>query len=739
MAVVRLSSFSSSPPTLVAENLGGLAPGLKALLEKPPLEQAHFWRSCVSSQQKELQELGGLPLDTVFNDVLTRYFDSSCRGINIVYDCAVRDQKNKDTKLLEKDGMYDALSEHYCFFDAMEERADERDEMLKACSNEVFERICETVGIPCEQESFAHAIRRLRIAVLLYRFHLHEENKQRQEADGSSRRLMDRAALPNHGQVYHCDYDDDNIWTPFNRSARTQRTMYAKKGFNVPIVKPQDAIVDLPNYLFISRQNRYGNVHWVHLQFPSTEMLLAVGQVWRLPGPELSLLCDMKKAQPQISCDKPDRADKADPFGYSWSSLIMPCIFLDPLARESLHLYRNWFESTQDSAYRHHVSEVPPRVRVAVTKLNMTMLWSSPKARTLLSMCSEASYIGKWNTDVRKHTAKSYFQTFIDAITCRGCCVSRKKDPSPPQDAQKGSPRVGKTGSFVAGKYYNDPSEGRKNTEQKDPDEETPLLPEPVVYHEAGLPISAELASILEEEEVTSNVMGEKVHSPGKKSTIQFEKIFEKVLQSLERPNSMLRLGNHMQLLLRIMANRSADYLDVLEVYEAGITRLKYLLRDFDTHDKDDLVAKIALAKLELNALERLIKPFSDFVVKELYDLVNTDDVWSEFPLVLHHIKDTQNNVRTFLPKCEALIQTCSNLTDEYDRIANDKMNNILNILTFITFVITPAQLLTGLYGMNFRIMPELDWHHGYLYFWMLAVSLSITFGLVLVCLKRSE
>jgi magnesium transporter len=30
---------------------------------------------------------------------------------------------------------------------------------------------------------------------------------------------------------------------------------------------------------------------------------------------------------------------------------------------------------------------------------------------------------------------------------------------------------------------------------------------------------------------------------------------------------------------------------------------------------------------------------------------------------------------------------------------------------------------LTGIYGMNFDVMPELHWAHGYAYFWALALA----------------
>lgn len=42
------------------------------------------------------------------------------------------------------------------------------------------------------------------------------------------------------------------------------------------------------------------------------------------------------------------------------------------------------------------------------------------------------------------------------------------------------------------------------------------------------------------------------------------------------------------------------------------------------------------------------------------------------------------------------------------------RINSQLRILTIISTLFLPLMLITGVYGMNFRNMPELDWHYGY-------------------------
>jgi len=57
------------------------------------------------------------------------------------------------------------------------------------------------------------------------------------------------------------------------------------------------------------------------------------------------------------------------------------------------------------------------------------------------------------------------------------------------------------------------------------------------------------------------------------------------------------------------------------------------------------------------------------------------------------------------------------------------RTNRIVNRLTVLSAIFLPLTFLCGVYGMNFRILPELEWEYGYLFFWVLA--LVITGGLL--------
>ena len=64
------------------------------------------------------------------------------------------------------------------------------------------------------------------------------------------------------------------------------------------------------------------------------------------------------------------------------------------------------------------------------------------------------------------------------------------------------------------------------------------------------------------------------------------------------------------------------------------------------------------------------------------------------------------------------------------------KMNESIRILTAFASIFLPLTLITGIYGMNFRRIPELSWTYGYFYALSLIV---ICAGALLYLFKKMK
>ena len=64
-----------------------------------------------------------------------------------------------------------------------------------------------------------------------------------------------------------------------------------------------------------------------------------------------------------------------------------------------------------------------------------------------------------------------------------------------------------------------------------------------------------------------------------------------------------------------------------------------------------------------------------------------------------------------------------SNLTDIHMNAMNNKMNEVMKVLTVISTIFIPLTFIVGVYGMNFDHMPELQWKWGYYGVWGVMIA----------------
>lgn len=79
--------------------------------------------------------------------------------------------------------------------------------------------------------------------------------------------------------------------------------------------------------------------------------------------------------------------------------------------------------------------------------------------------------------------------------------------------------------------------------------------------------------------------------------------------------------------------------------------------------------------------------------------------------------------------KCQASIEQINSLNSAYDSESNSRLNQIMKVLTILSSIFIPITFIAGLYGMNFKYIPELEAENGY--FVALFVMGIITLGML--------
>ena len=91
------------------------------------------------------------------------------------------------------------------------------------------------------------------------------------------------------------------------------------------------------------------------------------------------------------------------------------------------------------------------------------------------------------------------------------------------------------------------------------------------------------------------------------------------------------------------------------------------------------------------------------------------------------YIRDVYDHIIQAIDTAETFRELLSGLMDLYLSGINNKMNEVMKVLTIISTIFIPLTFLAGVYGMNFKYMPELGWKWGYSAVIMAMIMIAIT------------
>jgi len=135
--------------------------------------------------------------------------------------------------------------------------------------------------------------------------------------------------------------------------------------------------------------------------------------------------------------------------------------------------------------------------------------------------------------------------------------------------------------------------------------------------------------------------------------------------------------------------------------------------------------------KKELNAFHKSIYP-----LKELVNIIKFEE--SELLDTTNNIyfSDIYDHITSLTNTFESLREMLSSLIDLNMSNMSNSMNGVMKTLTIMSSIFIPMTFIAGVYGMNFDIMPELNWKYGYLFAWSIMMVFAIG---MLIFMKRKR
>jgi magnesium transporter len=111
-----------------------------------------------------------------------------------------------------------------------------------------------------------------------------------------------------------------------------------------------------------------------------------------------------------------------------------------------------------------------------------------------------------------------------------------------------------------------------------------------------------------------------------------------------------------------------------------------------------------------------------------------------ELPLVKEttriYLRDVYDHTIQVIDTIETFRDMVSGMLDIYLSSVSNRLNAVMKVLTIIATIFMPLTFIAGMYGMNFKYMPELEWRWGYPAVWFVVVLISVS---MLIYFKRKR
>lgn len=137
--------------------------------------------------------------------------------------------------------------------------------------------------------------------------------------------------------------------------------------------------------------------------------------------------------------------------------------------------------------------------------------------------------------------------------------------------------------------------------------------------------------------------------------------------------------------------------------------KIEHLEEDIVLHTKKTHLNEIIGLRSEILWLKKVLGPQKDVIATlNKKDLRLIDDQLQKY------FSDIYENAVKISETFDTFRDLMANLREAYQSSVANRANDIMRVFTALTTIFMPLTIITGIYGMNFKHMPELDWNYGY-------------------------
>jgi magnesium transporter len=150
--------------------------------------------------------------------------------------------------------------------------------------------------------------------------------------------------------------------------------------------------------------------------------------------------------------------------------------------------------------------------------------------------------------------------------------------------------------------------------------------------------------------------------------------------------------------------------------------KIEFLEEELVTRPTAQTLRTIHQLKREMIFLRRAVWPLREVVS----GLERGESSLMKEPTRIY-LRDVYDHTIQVIDTIETFRDMISGMLDIYLSSISNRMNAVMKVLTIIATIFMPLTFIAGIYGMNFKYMPELDWRWGYPAVWLVVVFIGIS------------
>ncbi|MFN8256161.1 MAG: magnesium/cobalt transporter CorA [Bacteroidales bacterium] len=193
---------------------------------------------------------------------------------------------------------------------------------------------------------------------------------------------------------------------------------------------------------------------------------------------------------------------------------------------------------------------------------------------------------------------------------------------------------------------------------------------------------------------------------------------FEHIRKKIRDSNGVIRERTADYLLFTLLGAILDNYYETVENIEDQTLKISSI--DPKTNPHPDTIIQLEKLKQQLHFVKKNMEPFKTSIGAIEKGTSFIEDRHLKY---YYELRDHSSRLLDEIYTLTVRLESATNL---FFSLQGYKMNQVMKTLTIISTIFIPLTFIVGVYGMNFKYMPELGWHWGYYTIWGIMLSTII-------------